>query len=131
MRCYFTFEDRFLATQPIEGVSDDDAIAMATIAFYERIDAKSSPICDGFDLWDGMRLVHRHASARNHTLQREHFGSDYWRETAEKSLAQAEEARGRAGRMADTGARRITLEIAETFIMLSKLAAGLAHKNQW
>jgi len=60
MRCYFTYEGRFWAAQPIDAASDDDAIAKAIRAYYDRIDAGTRPVCDGFELWDGMRFIHRH-----------------------------------------------------------------------
>lgn len=55
MRCYFMRRGHFAAVEVLVDLSDETAIGQAEALFEER-----KQEFEGFELWDGTRLVHRH-----------------------------------------------------------------------
>ena len=61
MRCYFIRDGHFRDVEIIsDAASDAETIQLAIEIFYERLDRVGEEPYDGFELWDGSRVVHRH-----------------------------------------------------------------------
>ena len=58
MRCYFIRDDHIVGVEMLPpGLSEQDAISRAHTLFAKR----KGPI-DGFEVWDGARMVTRHSA---------------------------------------------------------------------
>ena len=60
MRCYFMRDERIYAVEIVEGGTDAETVQRAIQLFYERQESHTHDPYDGFELWDGNRLVHKH-----------------------------------------------------------------------
>lgn len=60
MRCYFIRRDHIVRVAVVSETADADAIAMAQTLFDEQIRTSSLIEFDGFELWDGARMVCEH-----------------------------------------------------------------------
>ena len=60
MRCYFMLGTHIVEAVTIDAPNDWDAIMLSHTLFRER---QRQPI-DGFELWDGNRLIHTHLHDR-------------------------------------------------------------------
>lgn len=58
MRCYLMRDGHITGVEDLEAATDADAIQLAIKVFYDRQATDRS--YDGFELWDGSRVVHRH-----------------------------------------------------------------------
>jgi hypothetical protein len=56
MRCYFIRDGHVVGVAMLPGLSDQDAIARA-----HKLSARRSGRIDGFEVWDGARLIIRHS----------------------------------------------------------------------
>ena len=57
MRCYFIRDGRVVGVAMLPGLSDQNSIERA-----HRLSAKRRGRIDGFEVWDGARLVIRHSA---------------------------------------------------------------------
>lgn len=60
MRCYLMRGGHFKGVEVVDAVTDAEAVQCAIKLFYERQESRIHDPYDGFELWDGNRLVHKH-----------------------------------------------------------------------
>lgn len=65
MRCYFMRRDEIWAVECLKSTDDRPAVKRALTIFVDRYSEKS----DGFEVWDGDRLVFRYPSIESHASQ--------------------------------------------------------------
>lgn len=63
MRCYFMRDGHITAVEVVEADTDAEAVQLAIKVFYDRHTADRP--YDGFELWDGSRIVHRHEARQS------------------------------------------------------------------
>ncbi len=60
MRCYLMRGGHFVGVEDVEATTDAEAIQFAIKIFYDRQTADKREPYDGFELWAGDKIVHRH-----------------------------------------------------------------------
>lgn len=60
MRCYFMRNGHVEDVEVIDAATDAEAIQLAIGIFYNHLESVPGEPYDGFELWDGNRVVHFH-----------------------------------------------------------------------
>lgn len=60
MRCYLMRDGHFKRVELVDAPTDAEAVQLAIEVFHDRVDNVTGEQYDGFELWDGNRVVHRY-----------------------------------------------------------------------
>ena len=65
MRCYLIRDGHFKSVELVDAATDAETIQLAIETFHNRLDSVTGEPYDGFELWDGNRVVHRYTHTVN------------------------------------------------------------------